>query len=101
VLLNKQQDLVVFRLGQRRHCLKEPENLPPIPQASSPTTNGWHATSPAMRSSRNFRLLRRRWSTHTEVSTRTMLRRSCGAEWAATASRFRQGPPAGPRSRAQ
>ena len=52
-----------------------------FPQANSPITIGWHATSPLNNNSAKASLPLRRWSTHTEVSTSIIygiLRRGIG-----------------------
>ena len=63
-----------------------------LPQASSPTINGWHIASASYNSFSSCRLPWRRWVTQIEVSTRTIVvfRQIFFLEWNGVYFRFRQ-----------
>ena len=63
-----------------------------LPQASSPTINGWHITSASINSFSSCRLPWWRWVTQIEVSTRTMVvfRQIFFLGWNADYPQFRQ-----------
>src|SRR3972149_4980919 len=44
-----------------------------LPQANSPTMNGWHMTYPSFNKFTCLTLPSRKWDTHTDVSTRSIL----------------------------
>lgn len=85
--------------GNAFNRLNNSPRLRRVPQASSPTTSRWQQTPPASSSVASRLFPRRRWSIHTDVSTRViMLRTAVAGERVGASSRCRLKPPSDGRS---